>query len=62
MKRWTIVAGLALVLPSYLFVSANLLNEARVPFLYDSLEGVMQMMGSPVVILGGLLGALALNL
>jgi len=63
MKTRTLaLVGAVLALPTFLFVSANLLNEVGAPFLYNALDGMIKVIDSPIVILGGLFGAVALNL
>ncbi len=60
--------GAALAAPAAFFILANLLNDAGVGFLYAALDGLAARFGgpafnvlSPVVFLGGLGAALALN-
>ena len=57
------IAGLACLLPPLLFVSASVLeDELGVPFLNDALGGAVDVIGSPLVIVGGLVGAVVLSL
>jgi len=54
--------GAALLLPALLFIVANVLkHELGFPVLYDSLDGLIARLDSPVILLGGLFGALGLN-
>jgi hypothetical protein len=54
--------GVVLSSPAALFLGANLLNELGVGGVYRLLEPALGFLGSPVLLLGGLATAVALNL
>lgn len=61
--RTLALVGAVLLLPALLFVSASVLKfQLGAPFLYDTFEGVIRTIDSPVVIVGGLVAAALLNL
>ena len=61
--RTLALVGTVLLLPTLLLVSASILKyQLGVAFVYDTFESLIRAVDSPVVILGGLLGATLLNL